>query len=106
MSVDIGHLANEAHTAAFVSIFEKVLRDNATALGGWTLTSVLGQHAIANAPSSLSVPVSFDTLTEHPREAALCLYFSNNDEVVLTFTKANESKALFVAFDNPYFRFQ
>ena len=106
VSVDIGFLANEAHTNSFVAIFEKLLQDNDAALHGCTLVSVAGKHPITDYPLSISLLISFEVLAKKARELAVSLYFSKNDEVILTFTRSSESKALFVVFDNPYFRFQ
>ena len=100
--VEIHYLANEAHTNAFVSIFEKLFVDNETVFNGFSLTEVSAKHSI-HFPEVFKFPLPFSELAAKSKELALALYMSENNEVVLHFKRAQELRKLFVAFDDPYF---
>jgi hypothetical protein len=100
--VEINYLANEAHTEAFVAIFERVLSDNAALLSGCVLAAVEGKHPI-NFPESLAVPFSLSGLVKNEGQLARVLYMSKNDEVLLVLQCGKQPRRLFVAFDDPYF---
>jgi len=100
--VEIHYLANEAHTNAFVSIFEKLFVDNATVFDGFSMIAVSAKHPI-HIPEVFKLPLPFSELSAKSKELALALYMSENDEVVLHFKRGQELRKLFVAFDDPYF---
>jgi hypothetical protein len=102
VAVEISYLANEAHTNAFVGIFEKLLVDNESVFSGFALTDVNAKHPI-QFPDVFKLPVPFTELAAKSQEIALGLYMSGNDEVVLYFKRGPEVRRLLVAFDDPYF---
>jgi len=102
VSVEISYLANEAHTNAFVGIFEKLLLDNKSVFSGFALTEVKAKHP-AQVPDEFELPVPFAELAAKSKELALALYKSENVEVVLYFKGGSEVRKLLVAFDDPYF---
>lgn len=100
--VEINYLANEAHTNAFVGIFEKLLIDNGSVFSNFVLTDVKAARPI-QLPEVFKLPVPFAELAAKSKELALALYMSKNDEVVLYFKRGQEVQKLLVAFDDPYF---
>lgn len=100
--VEISYLANEAHTNAFVGIFEKLLVDNESVFNGFALTDVNAKHPIQFS-EVFKLPLPFAELAAKSQELALTLYMSKNDEVVLGFKRGAEVRKLLVAFDDPYF---
>ena len=100
--VEINYLANEAHTNAFVSIFEKLLVDNKSVFSGFALTDMKAKHPI-QLPEVFKLPMLFAELAAKSKELALALYMSKNDEVILYFKCGVEVRKLLVAFDDPYF---
>jgi hypothetical protein len=100
VSVSIGHLANEAHTNAFVAIFEKLMSDNAALLAGFNITSIEAKRSLP------SMPLTTDALITNPRPAAMALYSSDNDKVVFHLTRDAEKRTLLILFDDPYFLFK
>ncbi len=103
VNVPIHHLANEAHTDAFIAIFERLIRDNEELLRGFSITAVEAKRPLASPPPSLTPPADIDHLVADPRSAARALYFSANDEVVLTLVRSEELKSLLIRFDDPHF---
>lgn len=102
VSVEISYLANDAHTNAFLGIFEKLLVDNDSVFSGFSLTDLKAKHPIL-FPEVFKLPLSFAELVANSKEFALALYMSENDDVVLFFKCGLDVRGLFVAFDDPYF---
>lgn len=103
--VSIGHLANDEHTNAFTSIFEKLMLDNSTLLEGFTVTSVEAKHPVS-APPFLAAPIPISAIMADARAVATSLYFSDNDQVLLHLARSEERRTLSVRFDDPHFTFK
>jgi hypothetical protein len=98
--VDIGFLGGEAHTNAFIDIFEKFVRDNARTLMAF-------QSVVAHCAKPIGGELAdMQTVLGAPRIIARQLYESYNDEVRLLLRGNDASAMLVVTFDNPSFRFE
>ena len=103
--VSIGHLANDDHTNAFTAIFEKLVLENAALLEGCTITSIEAKRPVSSPPFA-ALPIPITAIMADTHAAATCLYFSDNDEVLLHLACGGESRTLLIAFDDPYFTFR
>jgi hypothetical protein len=105
IEIDIGFLANEAHTNAFIDIFDKMISDNWLIFAEYDRVDIKAEKPLGPLAKNLNEPGGVVILNEKRRQIAEELYFTYNDNVTLWFIGAKGKKEVFVAFDSPYFAF-